>query len=131
MSWKMKAAASASMLTLTMSGTLMAAPTAAAAGNCPSGYLCVYDATKFSGNRIVSASTNSCFDPHAVVANWNYIRSYTNNNSVDAAVWHYSYADFTYKKVRTLPAGGFSSNIGIDGLGGQYGDKVCMGNARP
>lgn len=127
----MKVAVTASMLTLTMNGSLMTAPTAAAVGNCPSGYLCIYDESNFSGQKIVSASTNSCFDPHAVVANWNYIQSYANSNSVDAVVWHYSYADFTYKKARTLPAGGFSSNIGIGGLGGYYGDKVCMGNARP
>lgn len=127
MSWKRKTAATVSMLTMAAGATLMAAQPAAAVGNCPSGYVCVYDESNFSGNKIVSASTNSCFAPWKF--DFGYIRSYV-NNSVDAMVWHYSSSGEWYK-ARTLPAGGFSSDIGIYNLGGLTGDYVCMGNGKP
>ncbi|CAM5710716.1 hypothetical protein SBADM41S_07511 [Streptomyces badius] len=62
---------------------------------------------------------------------FDWIASYKNNLPVEAVVWvsHDKYPWF--REARTFPAGGFSSRIGIAGLGGEYYDQVCMGNAKP
>ncbi|MEE1809072.1 peptidase inhibitor family I36 protein [Streptomyces sp. BE133] len=129
MTWKNRTATAASALLLAAGGMLASASPAAADGPCPANRLCVYDQSSFAGNRIASASTNSCFFPQDFT--FGSIVSYDNNLSVDAKVWHYYANTNSYSVARTLVAGGFSSNIGIPDLGVAYGDLVCMGNARP
>ena len=127
MSWRLKAATAISTIAMTVGGMLATAPHAAAVGGCSSGYLCVYDGTDFTGDKIASASTNSCYDILAFT-DFGYIRSYVSNLSVKALVWNY-YASGGWTVARTLPAGGFSSDIGISGLG-EYG-AVCTGGQVP
>ncbi|MFI5754350.1 peptidase inhibitor family I36 protein [Streptomyces sp. NPDC051569] len=129
MAWKKRIASTASVMLLAAGGMMATASPAAADGPCPASRICVYDKDGFTGNRIASASTNSCFFPQDFT--FGTIVSYDNNLSVDAKVWHY-YANIgAYQLARTLVAGGFSSNIGVPDLGAAYGDLVCMGNARP
>ncbi|MFC8656974.1 peptidase inhibitor family I36 protein [Streptomyces parvus] len=134
MNWKKKSAAALSVLALAGSGMIMsAAPTSAApaaataAGDCPSARLCIYDDTNFNGDRITSASTNACFTPWNTIP-FGSIRSYVSNSPVTAKVWRYGASGYT--AVRTLPAGGFSSDIGAP-VGGGPNDKVCLGSATP
>ncbi|MFD4016835.1 peptidase inhibitor family I36 protein [Streptomyces sp. SH5] len=136
MNWKKKSAAALSVLALAGSGMIMSAtPTSAApaasasaAGDCPNARLCIYDDTDFNGDRITSASTNACFTPWNTVL-FGSIRSYVSNSPVTAKVWKKN-SGAGYTAVRTLPAGGFSSDIGTPVGGGQY-DKVCLGSAKP
>ncbi|MBM7052735.1 MULTISPECIES: peptidase inhibitor family I36 protein [Streptomyces] len=135
MNWKKKSAAALSVLALAGSGMIMsaapasAAPAASApaAGDCPSARLCIYDDTNFNGDRITSASTNACFTPWNTIP-FGSIRSYVSNSPVTAKVWRYGASGYT--AVRTLPAGGFSSDIGAP-VGGGPNDKVCLGSATP
>ncbi|MFJ9622037.1 peptidase inhibitor family I36 protein [Streptomyces sp. NPDC101181] len=128
MNWKRKSAAALSVLALAGSGIAMSATPASAADDCPAARLCIYDGTDFTGDRITSASTNACFTPWNTVA-FGSIRSYVSNSSVTAKVWKKN-SGSGYTAVRTLPAGGFSSDIGTPVGGGQY-DKVCLGSATP
>ncbi|MFE3604143.1 peptidase inhibitor family I36 protein [Streptomyces sp. NPDC059142] len=128
MEWKKKSAAILTALGIAAGGMVMAATPAAAVADCPAARLCIYDETNFGGDRIVSASTNACFTPWNTVR-FGYIRSYVSNSSVTAKVWHKN-SGSGYTAVRTLPAGGFSSDIGTPVGGGEH-DKVCMGNATP
>ncbi|MFC8826584.1 peptidase inhibitor family I36 protein [Streptomyces sp. NPDC057137] len=125
MEWKKKSASVFSALAIAGAGMMAAAPPAAAApGDCPAARLCIYDGTNFSGDRITSASTNACFTPWDTAA-FGSIHSYVNNGPVTARVF-----DQVGTLVRTMPAGGFSSNIGTP-VGGGSSDHVCLGNARP
>ncbi|MET9553586.1 peptidase inhibitor family I36 protein [Streptomyces sp. NPDC006645] len=125
MEWKKKAASVFSVVAMAGAGMLAAAPPAAAApGDCPAARLCIYDGVNFSGDRIISASTNACFSPWDTFV-FGDIRSYANNGSVTARVFNGSGT-----LIRTMPAGGFSSDIGTP-LGGGPSDSVCLGNARP
>ncbi|MEU6406218.1 peptidase inhibitor family I36 protein [Streptomyces sp. NPDC046985] len=112
---------------MTAGGVLATAPSAGAAGGCPSSRLCVWDGTNFTGHRILSASTNSCFYTGAFT--FGYIRSYSNNLPVDATVWQRDDIEGDWYEVRTLVAGKFSSDIGIYGLGA--GGAVCEGSQTP
>ncbi|MEV5672856.1 peptidase inhibitor family I36 protein [[Kitasatospora] papulosa] len=129
MTWKKRIAGTASVMLLAAGGMMATASPAAADGPCPANRLCIYDGANFTGNRIASGSTNSCFFPQDFT--FDAIVSYDNNLPVDAKVYHY-YADIdAYTVARTLVSGGFSSNIGVANLGGAFGDLVCMGSARP
>ncbi|MFG2627634.1 peptidase inhibitor family I36 protein [Streptomyces sp. NPDC048473] len=129
--WKTRAATAITGFSLVTGGMLATAPAAEAVGGCASGYLCIYDGSSFTGEKIVSASTNSCFTMKNFV-DFDWIASYVNNLPVTATVWTASNElPYGMSKARTLPAGGFSSKIGISGLGSDYYDQVCMGNAKP
>ncbi|GAB3992985.1 hypothetical protein GCM10029992_03460 [Glycomyces albus] len=106
---------------------LATAAPAQADGPCPSGALCVYDRDDFGGDRILTRSTNSCFRVGAVSDSFAEINSYDSNLSVNAYVWDYKGSGL-YRVERTLVAGGFTSDIGLDGLGNAP-DWICMGNA--
>lgn len=130
MNWKAKTATALSAVAIAVGGGLATAPHAAAAGDCASGYLCVWDGANFTGHRIATASTRSCFDilafsgePH----NFNYIVSYSSDLPVNAVVWDRTGSGWV--SARTLVAGGFSSNIGISGLG--IIGAVCEGGQVP
>ncbi|MFF8712583.1 peptidase inhibitor family I36 protein [Streptomyces sp. NPDC015184] len=114
-------------LALTGGGMLATAAPAQADGPCSSGALCLYDQDDFQGNRILTRSTNTCFNVGAVSSSFYEINSYDSNLSVNGYVWDYI-GNGTYEKVRTLVAGGFSSNVGFDGLGSPA-DWICLGNA--
>ncbi|MFE9294403.1 peptidase inhibitor family I36 protein [Streptomyces niveus] len=125
MKWKRKSASVFSALAIAGAGMMASAPPAAAApGNCPAARLCIYDGVNFSGDRIISASTNACFTPWNITV-FGSINSYVNNGPVTARVYNGSGT-----LVRTMPAGGFSSDIGTPVGGGQF-DNVCLGDARP
>ncbi|MEU2407739.1 peptidase inhibitor family I36 protein [Streptomyces sp. SM1P] len=128
-SWTKRAATTVSGMALVAGSLLAGAPSAQAAGACASDALCIYDGSSFTGKKISSRSTNSCFSTSSYDFDW--IASYKNNLPVKAIVWvpHDKYPWF--REARTFPAGGFSSRIGVDGLGGEYYDQVCMGNAKP
>ncbi|WP_405391083.1 peptidase inhibitor family I36 protein [Streptomyces sp. NBC_01102] len=127
MSWIARTAAATSVLTLVAGGVLAGATPAAAVGGCASGYLCIYDGWDFTGNKIVSASTNACFRPKGVSSNFTYTRSYVNNLPVDAALWGNDGSGSDQQaKIRSLPSGGFSSAIPV-----VYEVSVCMGGAKP
>ncbi|MER6235930.1 peptidase inhibitor family I36 protein [Streptomyces clavifer] len=111
MGWMVRATTVAAALTLATGSALTGATPAAAVGGCASGYLCVYDANNFEGDKIVSSSTNSCFNPHLVKPTWWRTMSYVNNNSVDAVLWAVTTPGGLLHAVRTLPRGGFSSAI--------------------
>ncbi|WP_329084933.1 MULTISPECIES: peptidase inhibitor family I36 protein [unclassified Streptosporangium] len=130
MTWTKKTAAAASALLVAVGGMLVTASPAAAALSCPVNRLCIYDRASFGGERIASASTNACFTMEEFKT-FEHIVSYRNNLSVNAIVWHVDFNSWGYVKARTLVAGGFSSDIGDDGLGAMSMDKVCMGNASP
>lgn len=130
MSWKRKAATLAVTIGVLGGGLAAGAAPAQALGGCAANALCIWDQ---NGNEIVSTSTNSCFRPEAVSSSWtmsSYVYSYVNNLSVNAYVWdHYEPGQWT--KDRTLVGGGgYSSNIGIDGLGANYG-AVCDASQNP
>ncbi|WP_405390867.1 peptidase inhibitor family I36 protein [Streptomyces sp. NBC_01102] len=127
MEWKKKSAAILSTLAIVGGGMMLTATPASAVADCPAARLCIYDGTNFTGDRITSASTNACFYPWDT-SGFNSIRSYVSNSSVTAKVWEYNGSSYT--AVRTMPAGGFSSDIGTAVAGG-YWDKVCLGNATP
>ncbi|MER6917131.1 peptidase inhibitor family I36 protein [Streptomyces sp. NPDC000594] len=127
MSWTSRSAAFLSALVLAGSGLAVSATPAAAAGGCPEARLCVWDGVDFTGNRIASASTNTCFFINDITV-FGSVRSYSNNLPVVAKIWHVKNDEFAL--ARTLPAGGFSSNIGTP-LGGAPFDKICLGSALP
>ncbi|QIQ02219.1 peptidase inhibitor family I36 protein [Streptomyces liangshanensis] len=126
--WRKRAGVAASALLFAAGGMLATASPAAADGPCPANRLCIYDQPNFSGNRILSASTNACFLMRSF--DFGTIVSYDNNLPVDARVWT-AVSEGPYLNARTLPAGGFSSNVSQIGLGVYLFDEVCMGNARP
>ncbi|MEV6149731.1 peptidase inhibitor family I36 protein [Nonomuraea sp. NPDC052129] len=109
-------------------GMLVTASPAAADGPCPANRLCIWDKPNFEGNRIITGSTNACFEPQDF--RFGAIVSYDNNLPVDGLVWrHVDWGRYTV--IRTLVVGKFSSNIGDPNLGLASYDKVCMGSARP
>lgn len=125
MEWKKKSASVLSVLAIAGAGMMASAPTATAApGDCPAARLCIYDAVNFGGDRIISASTNACFSPWDTFV-FGSINSYVNNGPVTARVFNGAGT-----LIRTMPAGGFSSDIGTP-VGGGSSDSVCLGNARP
>ncbi|WP_079033367.1 peptidase inhibitor family I36 protein, partial [Streptomyces avermitilis] len=126
MMWKRIFATSAATLTLLGGSMLATAAPAQADGTCPSNALCIWDSTSFGGLRILTRSTNTCFNMGKF--DFGYIRSYDNNLSVNGYVHNYAGSGVWYQ-ARTLPAGGFSSDIGVPGLGGLAEDWVCMGSA--
>ncbi|MCA1271295.1 peptidase inhibitor family I36 protein [Streptomyces rubiginosohelvolus] len=88
---------------------IVAAPPAQAAPFCPSGHVCLWRYANYSGERVVSASTNACIRiPGSAIQ-----RSYINNLPVTAVLWQQlDSAPWTHFPVRTLPVGGFSSDFG-------------------
>ena len=126
MGWIARAATATSALTLMAGGALAGAMPAAAVGGCSSGYLCIYDGDNFTGDKIVSASTNACFYIKSVNSNFSYTQSYVNNLPVDAALWGDGGSGDQMVKLRTLPSGGFSSSTPI-----KLEIMVCMGSAKP
>ncbi|WP_329084987.1 peptidase inhibitor family I36 protein [Streptosporangium sp. NBC_01469] len=130
MTWTKKAATAASALLFAAGGMLVTASPAAADGPCPANRLCIWDQPGFGGDRIISGSTNACFTLR-FHGPFDVIQSYDNNLSVNAIVWHTGAATGNWYEARTLVKGGFSSNIGVSGLGAGYSSKLCMGNASP
>ncbi|MER6917130.1 peptidase inhibitor family I36 protein [Streptomyces sp. NPDC000594] len=128
MNWKQRSAAVFSALALAGTGMAVSVTPAAAAGGCPAARLCIWDGPNFTGDRIASASTNACFRPYGHAA-FAHIRSYSNNLPVTARVWEPN-SPTTWSVTRTLPAGGFSSDIG-NPVGAGPDDYVCMGSAQP
>ncbi|WP_329428865.1 peptidase inhibitor family I36 protein [Streptosporangium sp. NBC_01495] len=124
--WTKKAATAASALLFAMGGMSVTASPAAADGPCPAKRLCIYDLINFEGNRIASGSTNACFEIDDFAFD-REIRSYDNNLSVDAAVWHRSVYTGLWTKERTLVANKFSSDIARFNVGGTRNAQVCMG----
>ncbi|MFC7585739.1 peptidase inhibitor family I36 protein [Nonomuraea antimicrobica] len=110
---------------------LVTASPAVADGPCPANQLCLYDGRHFTGNRIISRSTNACFYPQDVSDRFRAIMSYDNNLPVHAMVWSYRYDTGGYSATRAMPTGGFSSDNGGTNLGAFEMDQVCMGHARP
>ncbi|MER6504835.1 peptidase inhibitor family I36 protein [Streptomyces sp. NPDC001455] len=106
---------------------MVAATTPAqAAGSCPSGNLCLWEGANYSGIRAITASTNACISLSN--ANMLYQRSYISHLPVTAVLWQqHSYAPYDFFKVRTLPAGGFSSDFGTV-YGASY---VCTNGKTP
>ncbi|MFD4016833.1 peptidase inhibitor family I36 protein [Streptomyces sindenensis] len=104
--------------------SLATATPASAVGGCAKGYLCVYDRTVFGGEKIVSASTNSCFNLFEFY-DFGSVNSYVNNLPVNAYLWEFD-TGTGWHKVRTLVAGKFSSSIPAN-----MAWSVCMGNAQP
>jgi hypothetical protein len=104
---------------------------AAADGPCAANRLCIYDLSHFRGNKIVSGSTNACFE----IGDFTFereITSYDNNLPVDAIVWHRSQYTGAWTRERTLVKGGFSTDINVFQLGLTPNAQVCMGpTARP
>ncbi|MEU6851376.1 peptidase inhibitor family I36 protein [Actinacidiphila alni] len=127
MHWKMRIASLTAALGITLGGSLAEAATASADTSCDWGYTCIWDGTNFTGHKIVSFSTNSCF----WLGNYNFgwVTSYKNNNTVDASIWNPSATSLPGYKARNLPVGGFSSNINIDYLGAD--GWLCLGSATP
>lgn len=123
MSWRQKTAIGVSACALLAGGLLATAAPASAVGGCASGYLCVYDRINFGGEKIVSASTNACFDLFEF--EFGSVNSYVNNLPVNAYLWEFD-TGTGWSKVRTLVAGGFSSSIPANTAW-----SVCMGNAQP
>ncbi|MFE1292618.1 peptidase inhibitor family I36 protein [Streptomyces sp. NPDC058751] len=126
MNWKRLFSTAAATVTLVGGGMLATAAPAQADGNCPSNAACLWDATGFHGQRILTRSTNTCF----AMGQFNFgdIRSYDNNLSVDGHLWSFD-DNGEWGHHRTFVAGGFSSNIGVPGLGGQDPAWICMGSA--
>ncbi|MFG2477555.1 peptidase inhibitor family I36 protein [Streptomyces fagopyri] len=83
--------------------TSTAAHAASTDGSCPSGNVCLWANANYTGKRIISASTNTCVD--AGIAGAFGYRSYISHLPVTAILWNNG-------PVRTLPAGGFSSDFG-------------------
>ncbi|MGW1327621.1 peptidase inhibitor family I36 protein [Streptomyces antibioticus] len=87
----------------------MASSTAAHAastdGSCPSGNLCLWENTNFTGARLISASTNACVE--VKTGSHPYKQSYISHLPVTAVLW--SGNVWHVEPVRTLPSGGFSS----------------------
>jgi hypothetical protein len=102
-----------------------AAP-AAAVGGCPSNTLCLYGGNDFTDLKVTTASTNKCVDLRPWFQTYSTIRSYVNNLPTTAVIWN---EEGLYVKARTLPAGGFSSAIGVSYLGAN--GAVCMGGHNP
>ncbi|MCX4739199.1 peptidase inhibitor family I36 protein [Streptomyces antibioticus] len=129
MEWRKGIATAAAAVALVGGGTLATATPAQADGTCSSKSLCVWDGTNFSGQRVLTKSTNTCFNIGQF--DFGYIRSYDNNLSVNGYVWQLRDGDsgLSYYRDRTLPAGGFSSDIGVDGLGGGLHSWICLGSA--
>ncbi|WRZ45127.1 peptidase inhibitor family I36 protein [Streptomyces sp. NBC_00151] len=100
----------------------MASSTAAQAastdGVCPSGDLCLWEYANYTGGRLISASTNACVE---VTSGPYGYKSYISHLPVTAVLWYGGQA------LRTLPAGGFSSNFG------QYylADYICTNGRSP
>ncbi|MGX5185424.1 peptidase inhibitor family I36 protein [Streptomyces avermitilis] len=127
MDWKKKGALAVSVLGWAASGDLItAAPAQAADSTCADGYTCTWDGADFAGHKIVSRSTNAC----CTLDNYNFgwVTSYKNSNSANASIWMVGKTLETYT-ARTLPENGFSSDIGVHGLGA--GGWLCLGNAVP
>jgi hypothetical protein len=115
-----------SALAMAMGGMAATATPAQAAGSCPSGYLCLWEGANYSGIRAITASTNACVS----LSNTDmlYQRSYISHLPVKAVLWQQaSYAPYDFFPVRTLPAGGFSSNFGEV----YAGDYVCTNGKTP
>ncbi|MET8927312.1 peptidase inhibitor family I36 protein [[Kitasatospora] papulosa] len=124
MSWRQKTAIGVSTLALLAGSALAIAAPASATGGCASGYLCVYDRIQFGGEKIVSASTNACFDLFEFL-DFGSVNSYVNNLPVNAYLWEFD-TGTGWSKARTLVAGGFSTSIPVN-----TAMSVCMGSARP
>ncbi|MER6504362.1 peptidase inhibitor family I36 protein [Streptomyces sp. NPDC001455] len=119
-----------SVAALALGGSLVVASQANAVGGCASDGLCVYSGANFTGSKITTRSTNSCFSLYDGIGGPfenGRIVSYVNNLSVVAYIWDYNYTNKTWSKSRTLPSGGFSSDIRPNGLG----FMVCQGSAHP
>ncbi|MEV6261123.1 peptidase inhibitor family I36 protein [Streptomyces sp. NPDC051784] len=110
-----------SALAMTVGGVAVAAP-AQAAPSCPSGSLCLWEYADYSGDRVMSASTNACIRIDGVQ------RSYISHLPVKAVLWQQqTFAPYDFFAVRTLPAGGFSSDFGV-----WYGASfVCTNGKTP
>ncbi|MFG3407150.1 peptidase inhibitor family I36 protein [Streptomyces sp. NPDC048142] len=124
MSWRQNTAIGVSALALLAGVSLATATPASAVGGCASRYLCVYDRTQFGGEKIVSASTNACFNLFEFL-DFGSVNSYVNNLPVNAYLWEFD-TGTGWSKARTLVAGKFSSSIPVNTAW-----SVCMGNARP
>ncbi|MFF5101041.1 peptidase inhibitor family I36 protein [Streptomyces sp. NPDC000134] len=127
MNFRRKAATVISALAVMGGGMLVTAGPAQADGPCSSGALCVYDQDNFKGDRILTRSTNTCFNVGDTSSAFAEINSYDSNLSVNGYVWDYIGNGY-YELRRTLVAGGFSSNVGFDGLGSPA-DWICLGGA--
>lgn len=125
MKWTAQIATVSSALAVVAAGaTITANPASAESSDCPSARLCVYDGVNFTGFRIATASTNSCFNLHYYTFAA-YVVSYVNNMSVTGYVWEKT--NTGWQKWRTLPAGGFSSEIPFN----PDAWAVCTGSANP
>ncbi|TDD28980.1 proteinase inhibitor I36 SMPI [Actinomadura sp. KC06] len=128
MRWKQKTASVAAVLACAAGGVVAGAAPAQADGPCPSGALCIWDQTSFQGNRILTRSTNACYR----LGNYTFfgVDSYDSNLPVNGYIWHWQ-GGANWTRERTLVSGGFSSNIGVPGLGALPDDYLCMGSATP
>ncbi|MFF3531508.1 peptidase inhibitor family I36 protein [Streptomyces rubiginosohelvolus] len=119
-----KAMFTAAALCMLVAGSVATAAPASAVGNCPYGYVCVYDYQQFGGDKIVSGSINRCFRLYEFKFE-GYVESYVNYMSVDAHLWTFD-TGTGWDKTRTLVSGKFSSAIPPN-----YAEAVCTGNAKP
>ncbi|MFE6912789.1 peptidase inhibitor family I36 protein [Streptomyces rubiginosohelvolus] len=117
-------ALSGSALIMVAGSAIVAASPAQAAPSCPSAHLCLWVDANFSGERVISASTNACVHiPGSAIQ-----RSYVSHLPVKAVLWQQlDSAPWTAFPVRTLPAGGFSSDFGT-WYGATY---VCTNGKTP
>ncbi|MGW1819354.1 peptidase inhibitor family I36 protein [Streptomyces sp. NPDC002125] len=102
--------------------TSTAAQAASTDGSCPSGNLCLWDNTNFTGARLISASTNACI---RVLPSQAFKQSYISHLPVTAVLWSGSYS-WDVEPVRTLPSGGFSSAFPV-----AYYDFICTNGRVP
>ncbi|PWI11445.1 hypothetical protein DIZ27_05210 [Streptomyces sp. NWU339] len=118
--WR-KVILSASALALAVGGTMATSTAAHAAstdGSCPSANLCLWDNAKFTGGRLISASTNACV---WIKPSHQFKRSYISHLPVTAVLWHEN------EPLRTLPSGGFSSDFSSH----IYFNYICTNGNRP
>ncbi|MFF8691987.1 peptidase inhibitor family I36 protein [Streptomyces sp. NPDC015144] len=101
--------------------TSTAAHAASTDGSCPSGNLCLWDNTDFTGARLITASTNACVKV-GLAHMWK--QSYISHLPVTAVLWYTTSGPD--EPVRTLPSGGFSSAFPR-----AYYDTICTNGNKP
>ncbi|WP_371613346.1 peptidase inhibitor family I36 protein [Streptomyces clavifer] len=102
--------------------TSTVAQAASTDGSCPSGNLCLWENTNFTGARLITASTNACI--RVGIAHQSK-QSYISHLPVTAVLWIGSYS-WEVEPVRTLPSGGFSSAFPA-----AYYDFICTNGKIP
>ncbi|MGW6654523.1 peptidase inhibitor family I36 protein [Streptomyces rubiginosohelvolus] len=115
---------SASTISLVIGGSMATSTAAHAAstdGKCPSGNLCLWDNTNFTGARLITASTNACI--YVGLAH-KYKQSYISHLPTKAVLWYAASGE--PEPVRTLPSGGFSSAFPV-----AYYDYICTNGNTP